>query len=127
MIQEHFNEVKRVIDSYAAAPFVLDAQVSFELRPGNQGYVVGIVLFQDRSILYFREYLDSDAGFVSKLMYSYHYQDAEQHLVFRYDNARHRPAPPTPEHKHAGESVVANKAPALAEVLIEIALTRGWV
>lgn len=127
MIEEHFNEIKRIIDSYAAAPFVLDTQVSFELHPGNQGYVVGIVLFQDRSILYFREYLDSDAGFVSKLMYSYHYQDAEQHLVFRYDNARHRPAPPTPEHKTCWGKRCCQQSPTLTEVLIEIALTRGWV
>lgn len=127
MIQRYFNELKRVIDSYAAAPFVLDAQVSFELRPGSQGYAVGVLLFQDRSALHFREYLDSAAGHVSKLMYSYHYQDTDQHLIFRYDNARHQPTLPMPEHKHAGEAIVASQAPTLAEVLTEIVMTRGWV
>lgn len=58
MIQRHFDELKRVVDGYAAAPFVLDAQVSFEVRPGDQGFVEGAVLFQDRSTLHFREYLD---------------------------------------------------------------------
>lgn len=127
MIQQYFNELKRVIDSYAAAPFVLDAQVSFELRPGNQGYAVGAVLFQDRSVLHFREYLDNDTDYVEKLMYSYHYQDGDQQLIFRYDNARHRPPLPVQEHKHIGETIAASQAPTLAEVLTEIVMTRGWV
>jgi len=127
VIQRYFNELKRVIDSYAAAPFVLDAQVSFELRPGNQGYAVGVVLFQDRSALHFREYLDSIASHVSKLMYSYHYQDADQQLIFRYDNARHQPPLPVQEHKHVGETIAASQAPTLIEVLTEIVMTRGWV
>lgn len=51
MIQAYFDGLKQVIDRYATAPFVLDAQVNFELRPGDQGYVVGAVLFQDESSL----------------------------------------------------------------------------
>ncbi len=101
--------------------------MSFELRPGNQGYAFGVVLFQDRSVLYFREYHDSIASHVSKLMYSYHYQDADQQLIFRYDNARHRPPLPVQEHKHVGETIAASQAPTLAEVLTEIVMTRGWV
>ena len=27
-----------------------------------------------------------------KPLYAYHYQDAEHHLIFRYDNAAHKPA-----------------------------------
>lgn len=53
MIQAYFDQLKHVIDSYATTAFVLDAQVSFELRPGDQGYVVGSVLFLDYSILTF--------------------------------------------------------------------------
>lgn len=77
MIQRYFSELKRIVNSYAVAPFVLDAQLSFELRPGDQGFVSGAMLFKDQSNLHFREYLDSAAGRVSKLMYSYHYQDAD--------------------------------------------------
>ena len=44
MIQTYFDRLKRVIDSYAAVPFVLDVQVSFELRQGDQGLVVGQVI-----------------------------------------------------------------------------------
>lgn len=127
MIQRYFDALKQAVDSFAAAPFVLDVRMSFELRPGNQGYVVGALLFQDQSALHFREYLDSDGGHVSKLMYTYHYQDADRQMFFRYDNARHQPALPMQEHKHVGEAITASHAPALAEVLTEIVMTRGWV
>ncbi len=127
MIQWYFDALKRVLDSYAAAPLVLDAQVSFELRPGEQGFVQGAVLFRDQSTLHFREYLDSTASHVSKLMYSYHYQAADQQLVFRYDNARHQPALPVPKHKHADGKVTASHAPVLEDVLIELLVIRGWV
>ena len=90
MIQSYFDELKRVVDDHARVPFVLDVQIAFEQRPGEQGFVVGSVLFQDHSALHFREYVDSTAGEVSKLMYTYHYHDADQQLIFRYDNARHR-------------------------------------
>lgn len=127
MIQRYFDELKRVLDSFAAASFVLDAQLSFELRPGEQGFAEGAVFFGDQSVLHFREYLDSSAGQVSKLMYSYHYQDAGQQLVFRYDNARHRPPLPTSEHKHTDNKVTASHAPSLEEVLTEIAAKQGWI
>ena len=104
--------------------------MSFELRPGNQGYAFGVVLFQDRSGLYFREYHDSIASHVSKLMYSYHYQDADQQLIFRYDNAPHHPEISShPHHKHggdqSGEQIVAAQPPGLPEVLREIERQTG--
>lgn len=33
-------------------------------------------------------------------MYTYHYQGADNRLIFRYDNARHRPPLRALEHKH---------------------------
>jgi hypothetical protein len=60
-------------------------------------------------------------------MYSYHYQDANQELIFRYDNARHRPSLSFREHKHLPEEIVAAPAPALEAVLTEIIVIQGWV
>lgn len=126
MIQTYFDLLKRVIDRFAVAPFVLDAQVSFELRPGDQGYATGVILFQDQSTLHFREYLDDTAGHVSKLMYSYHYQDADEHLVFRYDNAHHRPTLAFLDHKHTLGGIVPGRTPNLEAVLTEIVSARKW-
>lgn len=84
------------------------------------------MLFRDQSTLFFREYLDSSAGQVSKLMYSYHWQDANEQLVFRYDNARHRPPLAILEHKHTVNGIVASHEPTLETVLAEVVTTAEW-
>ncbi len=58
MIQAYFDQIKTLIDKYATTPFVLDAEVNFEIRPGEQGYLTGSITFEDGSVLYFREFLD---------------------------------------------------------------------
>jgi hypothetical protein len=61
-------------------------------------------------------------------MYSYHYQDGQKRLVFRYDNAAHKPSLSQPEHKHTPEGVEVSSAPTLVEVLDEILslIRRPW-
>lgn len=127
MIRTYFAQVKAIVDQYAATSFVLDAEVSFEMRPGQQGYLTGSITFVDGSVLYFREFLDVSEGTVDKLMYTYHYQDVAHQLIFRYDNARHRPPLRSLEHKHTPEQVIEAPAPTLEDVLAEIAVARGWV
>ena len=53
-------------------------------------------------------------------MYAYHYQDVNKGLIFRYDNAVHRPPLPQAEHKHTPEDVKVSPAPTLAQVVDEI-------
>ena len=95
------------------------------MRPGAQGYLNGAVIFVDGSVLHFTEFLDEAYEQVEKVMYTYHYQDTHQQLVFRYDNACHRPLLPLREHKHIPEQIVASPAPLLAEVLAEIIRYQG--
>lgn len=59
-------------------------------------------------------------------MYRYHYQGPRNQLIFRYDNARHRPLLPVLEHKHVPEQVIEAAAPTLEDVLAEIATMKGW-
>jgi hypothetical protein len=63
-------------------------------------------------------------GTAVKVMYTYHYQDAGDRLVFRYDNAQHRPTLGSDEHKHTPDGVVAAPAPTLEDVLAEIVVTQ---
>jgi hypothetical protein len=41
-IPTYFNQAKAMVDSYAATRFVLDAKVSFEMRPGGVGVENGL-------------------------------------------------------------------------------------
>ncbi len=127
MIRVYLAQIRAIVDRYAVTSFVLDTKVSFEARPGDQGYLTGSITYADGSVLHFREFLDAAGETVDKLTYTYHYQDAGNQLIFRYDNARHRPLLRSLEHKHAPGQVVEMPAPALDEVLAEIATIKGWV
>jgi hypothetical protein len=127
MIQTYFAQIKRIIDQYAATNFVLEARFNIDMRPGDQGYLTCTLTFVDDSKLHVSEYLDQTGESVDKLMYTYHYQDADNRLIFRYDNARHKPALASVEHKHLPTQIIEAPAPALDEVLAEIVTTRGWV
>lgn len=127
MIQAYFDQIKSLLDRHATLPVTVGLQVNFELRPGDQGYVTGLSLYIDGSELFFREYLDGAAGDVEKLMYSYHYQNGKQALIFRYDNAIHRPSLTILAHKHTQASVMEAAVPGLETVLEEILAIGGWV
>jgi hypothetical protein len=127
MIQTYCTQIKRIIDQYAMTSFVLETQLHFEVRPGDQDYLAGTLIFVDDSTLHFSEYLDQTGEVVDKLMYSYHYQDTDNQLIFRYDNALHKPALPSVAHKHLPTQIIAAPAPTLDEVLAEMLTTRGWV
>jgi len=107
-------------------PFVLDVALHFESRPGDQGYLTGELIFVDGSQLHFREFLDSVEGNVEKLMYTYHYQSIDTTLIFRYDNALHRPTLPSLEHKHSSHGIQLHFSPVLEDVLLEVVESKSW-
>ncbi|MBI5823152.1 MAG: hypothetical protein HZB18_03935 [Chloroflexi bacterium] len=83
----------------------------------------GEVKFVDGSQLHFREFVQLKQGQLPHCYkYAYHYQRADETVIFRYDNARHYLDLSTaPHHKHIGENeVVAANAPDLESVLKEI-------
>ncbi|MCP4347910.1 MAG: hypothetical protein GY795_20600 [Desulfobacterales bacterium] len=62
-------------------------------------------------------------------MYTYHYADSVDRLIFRYDNTGHHRKlglPTWPHHKHEGSetNVTASEAPELDKVLQEIEMIR---
>ena len=72
-----------------------------------------------RRELHFREFIDTSQPAV-QLMYAYHYQDKNKHLVFRYDNAAHKPPLPQPDHKHTVDGIELVATPTLVQMLDEI-------
>lgn len=97
------------------------------IEPGQNVIIEGRLRFWDGSLLKFVEAIQQRGTIVGKLEYAYHYQDASDRLVFRYDNALHHPEIVThPHHKHVAgvrekpESIEPAAAPHLGEVLREI-------
>ena len=120
-IETYFRQIHKEIE---ACPVVRLVSIAEEKRGTHEGYIYGDLTFLDDSTLQFREYADVEDQ-IDRLMYSYHYTDAEGKLIFRYDNTgHHRKLKLTtyPHHKHEGnqDSVLPSSAPVLATVLDEI-------
>lgn len=76
--------------------------------------------FSNNSRLIFTEYLDLRYK-TKKLNYSFHYQKQDGTLIFRYDNAEHRPTVDASGHKHLPNGkIVAVEPPSLKIIFTEI-------
>jgi len=115
--------VQSLSNAIAASPVTSAFNVALDKRTPQVGLIRGEVYFVDGSCLYFRELVEASPSATLCRMYSYHYQDADKTLIFRYDDTSHHPNLNTfPHHKHAGDesNVIAAPPPALTDVLHEI-------
>ncbi|MEZ4592266.1 MAG: DUF6516 family protein [Chloroflexota bacterium] len=88
-------------------------------RSNLRGYIAGSLQFNNASELHFREFIDVNHPTV-RVMYAYHYQDRHSTLIFRYDNAAHKPPLLQADHKHTPNGVELVSPPTLWQVLDEI-------
>jgi len=94
--------------------------ITKDKRSDYIGYFKADIYFSNNSHLHIREFVFTRSEII-KDMYVYHYQDAEDQLIFRYDNTRHFPNLPNfPHHKHVPPEVHPTPEPNLQKVLTEI-------
>lgn len=117
----YLNDLQAAVAAHVATGEAQLVQFQADARSLTIGYVSGLLMYGDGSELHFREFIDTRQE-QPRLMYAYHYQDAEKALIFRYDNAAHRPVLAQPEHKHTPDGITLHHAPALQDVLDEIGL-----
>jgi hypothetical protein len=118
---EYARQVQLVVDEVIQTGEAHLLNLQIDARSTQRGYIAGILQFQDGSELHFREFVETIVP-DPRSMYAYHYQDADQNLIFRYDNAQHRPSLPQLEHKHTPAGIELTAAPTLSSVLYEISL-----
>jgi len=116
---EYARTITDTLDTTVVAGEATLISIQMDQRSSIRGFITGLLRFNDDSELHFREFVDTSLP-EPRLMYAYHYQDANQTLIFRYDNAAYRPRLPQAEHKHTVESVAVSPAPTLAQVVDEI-------
>jgi hypothetical protein len=116
---EYARAIRTAVDNLTDSGDAVLVSLQLDQRSSVRGFIDGALQFYDGSQLIFREFLDTTRD-EPRLMYAYHYQDAAQELIFRYDNAAHRPALSQPTHKHAPDGIETASLPTLAEVLDEI-------
>jgi hypothetical protein len=121
LIEAYFQQVRDLIES---SEIVESFNLDFEKRGLYEGFIRGQIQLKHSSLLHLREFVYVEIA-IDRKMYSYQYMNAENILIFRYDNTEHHRKlnlPSFPHHKHDGseDNVIISNAPFLADVLKEI-------
>jgi len=110
-----FRQAIELLDDYGFAETIIYQE---ERRAGKQVIVTADIVLVDGSRLIIREYIGSRYG-LEKLSYAYQYQDSQGNLIFRYDNAAHKPALSLPNHKHTENGDIEIVDPPKIQSLID--------
>jgi hypothetical protein len=114
--------VQSLLNAAADSPIVSASNIVLDKRTNRSGLIHGDLYFLDGSRLHFRELVDIEDAMI-RLMYSYHYQDSSDRLIFRYDDTPHHPEiMGFPHHKHVEQeaNILVSEPPSLVGVLTEI-------
>jgi Family of unknown function (DUF6516) len=118
LISEYFQKIESQI---ADCIYIIETSLVKDKRSLHIGIIEGELFFIDESRLHFIEFVNVKET-IEVYKYSYHYQDRNIDLIFRYDMApHHREIKTFPHHKHIhSNNVIEASAPAFAQVLDEI-------
>ena len=119
LLNTYQNNIISIVEKYVDDGYILSFSFSVDARSDYIGLIQGCLEFFQGSRLFFKEYVDLQDSSV-KLSYSFHYQCRDNHLIFRYDNAKHRPDLNYSDHKHVGNTIMPSKIPEIEEVILEI-------
>lgn len=112
-----FHSAVGRIDDYGFAESV---DINEEIRASKQAVTKVRIVLVDRSVLQIKEYIDAKYK-IEKISYAYQYHDEEGKLIFRYDNARHKPDLGFIDHKHLNDgSIVQCGVPDISDVVDEV-------
>jgi hypothetical protein len=114
---KQFRQVVGKLESYGYAESV---EIREEIRPNKQAIVKAKIVLIDRSVLHIKEYIDARYK-IQKVSYAYQYQDKSGTLIFRYDNAIHRPVLGFRQHKHIRDCLIIEAIlPDVSDIIDEV-------
>ncbi|MEB3289074.1 MAG: DUF6516 family protein [Leptolyngbya sp.] len=117
-LREYLEQVKSNLQTFEDYGLSEPIDFSAEIRPGSQAVLKVTVQLIDTSELYLREYL-LEKGAIQRLSYAYQYQTRDGKLIFRYDNAAHRPPLGFEDHRHDTNGRIAPAAPPSIQALVQ--------
>ena len=106
----------QILDDYGLATQI---DISEEVRLSSQAVLNVAVQLVDATDLYIRLFLATQKGTIQLLSYAYQYQHADGSLIFRYDNAKHRPELGFDGHKHRADGTIIPAEPPTLQALVE--------
>ncbi|WP_016951880.1 DUF6516 family protein [Anabaena sp. PCC 7108] len=119
LLNNYQANIISVIQKYVNDGWILSFNFSVDARSTYVGFIQGNLEFLQGSHLFFKEYVDLQVS-IDKLSYSFHYQDHENNLIFRYDNAKHKPDLGYTNHKHIKDKIIPSEIPDIEQVILEI-------
>lgn len=114
---DFFHSAVGRIDDYGFAESI---DINEEIRASKQVAIKVKIVLVDQSILQVKEYIDAKYK-IEKISYAYQYQNEEGQLIFRYDNAQHKPDLGFMDHKHLNDgSIMRCEVPDISDVVDEV-------
>ena len=112
-----FRQALEKLENYG---YTESMDIKEEIRPNKQAIIKAKTIFINRSVLHIKEYIHAKYK-IEKVSYAYQYQDKNGELIFRYDNAIHRPALGFKEHKHTkGGLIIEASPPDISGIMDEV-------
>ncbi len=105
LLRNYLELFRRSVGKLENYGYTESIEIKEEIRPNKQGIIKANIVLVDGSVLHIKEYIDAKYK-IEKVSYAYQYQDRNGGLIFRYDNAVHRPALGFKEHKHKKDGVI---------------------
>ena len=118
LLNTYQNNIVSIIQKYVDNGYILSFNFSVDARANYIGFIQGSLEFIQGLRLFLREYVDLQES-IEKLSYSFHYQDQDHNLIFRYDNAQYKPDLGYVEHKHIRDKIISSKIPDIEPVILE--------
>ncbi|HBQ97314.1 MAG TPA: hypothetical protein DD761_02120, partial [Cyanobacteria bacterium UBA11691] len=99
-VNEYIDSVRGALQRLEDYGLVEAIAFNSEVRAGGQALLNIKITLIDKSQLYIREYVTTSASKhdLNRVSYAYQYQSEDTSLIFRYDNAQHKPALGFDEH-----------------------------
>ncbi|MCX6581338.1 MAG: DUF6516 family protein [Candidatus Aminicenantes bacterium] len=120
LLRNYLNSLHKEIEKLENYGFIESVEVKEEIRAIKQALFTARVVFINGSELHIKEYIDARYK-IERVSYAYHYQDRDGNCIFRYDDAVHKPALRSREHKHTLDgSSVPSDLPDISEIFDEI-------
>jgi hypothetical protein len=118
-INEYLASIRRAVERLDTYGFAESIIFQEEIRAGKQAIIKAEIVLVDGSCLIIREYVCNKYG-IERLSYAYQYQDREGILIFRYDNAAHKPKLAMAEHRHSPDGINIASPPDMADLVDEV-------
>ena len=120
LLRNYLRLFRRGIEKLENYGYTESIDIKEEIRPDKQAIIKAKIVLVDRSVLHIKEYIDGKYR-IEKVSYAYQYQDRHGNLIFRYDNAAHRPALRFKEHKHTKDGVIIEASlPGILDIVDEV-------